>query len=106
MSVWLRYYANRMQLVRSLGLMELDERGRWIDRPLDEILASLLTQGDCEPSGLPPSIPREYWQLTEPSPEPGRPRRSPSDRGPVDLPIRSVPGQDDLELLPPVVPSP
>ena len=34
MSVWLNYYATRMQLMRELGLMQLDEEGRWIDTPL------------------------------------------------------------------------
>ncbi len=34
MSVWLNYYATRMQLMRKLGLMQLDEQGRWIDTPL------------------------------------------------------------------------
>ncbi len=36
MSVWLNYYATRMLLYRELGIMELDDRGIWIDRPLDE----------------------------------------------------------------------
>ena len=36
MSVWLRHYATRMQLMLELGIMQLDERGLWIDRPLGE----------------------------------------------------------------------
>ena len=39
MSVWLNHYAVRMVLMRDLGLMELDEQGLWIDRPLSEVLA-------------------------------------------------------------------
>jgi hypothetical protein len=52
MSVWLNYYATRMTLVRDLGLMQLDENGLWIDRPLDDSLR--LDDDDCE---LPPAIP-------------------------------------------------
>jgi hypothetical protein len=61
MSVWLNYYAGRMQLMRDLGVMQLDEEGQWIDRPLDELLASL----NCEPEALPPAVPHEWWETLE-----------------------------------------
>jgi len=57
MSVWLNYYARRMTLMRDLGIMEIDETGRWIDRPLGEVLA----QTPEEPP-LPPPLPAEWLQ--------------------------------------------
>ncbi len=100
MSVWLRYYANRIQLTRDLGLMELDEQGRWTDRPLDDILADIRTQGSCEPTELPPSIPSDYWQLAEPLPEPDGSEPIPPGQGTVDPPLQATPEEDQLERLP------
>lgn len=100
MSVWLRYYAYRMQLMRDLGVMELDEQGRWIDRPLDEILADIRSQGRCRPTELPPSIPTEYWQLTEPLPDPNNPEQLPPGQASVDQPPQAAPPEDQLERLP------
>ena len=34
MSVWLNYYAARMRLSRDLGVMELDDRGMWIEKSI------------------------------------------------------------------------
>ncbi len=69
MSVWLNYYSERMQLVRDLGIMELDDEGRWIDRPLAETLEQLT----AEPIHLPPPIPGQWWQLADPNhPYPGQ----------------------------------
>ena len=68
MSVWLRYYANRMTLMQSLGMMELDEEGRWVDRPLQEFLprsgrkTSVIT-------GTAPGDSHDYWRLTQPGGE-------------------------------------
>lgn len=53
MSVWLNHYANRMILDRDLGTMELDERGRWIDRQ-ETWPAAPVETGDLE---LPPPVP-------------------------------------------------
>ena len=61
MSVWLNYYSERMQLMRDLGIMQLDEFGRWIDRPFSEVL---LDANDACPA-LPPSIPGEWWNLPD-----------------------------------------
>jgi hypothetical protein len=104
MSVWLRYYSNRIQLVRTLGIMELDEQGRWIDRPIDEMLADLGARGYCGPIELPPAIPNEYWQLTDPTIEQDGQMQPPSGQEPDDIP--SVPGEDRIEYLPPVDPVP
>ena len=66
MSVWLQFYSSRMQLMRSLGVMELDEQGRWIDLSMDEVLLGLHAEGAAEPVELPPPIPGEFWELVEP----------------------------------------
>lgn len=87
MSVWLNHYATRMTLMRDLGLMQLDENGLWIDRPLDEVLAEVRAAGGagCE---LPPEVPAEWFRdanvdpdqlpppgegVTPPAPDEGNP---------------------------------
>ena len=52
MSVWLNHYATRMVLERDLGIMQLDESGRWIDRA-----GQLPTPSDIEELELPPPVP-------------------------------------------------
>jgi hypothetical protein len=57
MSVWLNHYSARMGLMRELGLMEIDDRGIWIDRPLEELMPGVdLTA----PEPLPPEIPQAW----------------------------------------------
>jgi outer membrane protein TolC len=60
MSVWLNYYATRMRLVRDMGIMMLDNEGRWIDQsfsgPDDE---------GAEELDLPPTVPTEWYELLE-----------------------------------------
>ncbi len=56
MSVWLNYYAERMRLTRELGIMQLDNEGRWIDMPLEVALGASVD--DLYP--LPPSAPEEW----------------------------------------------
>jgi len=58
MSVWLNYYATRMQLMRELGLMQLDEQGRWIDTPL-----TLPDRPSPEEVAPPPAVPVAWMQL-------------------------------------------
>lgn len=56
MSVWLNYQANRMTLMRDLGIMMIDERGMWVDWPLNRILNA---QPESEEIPLPPPVPEE-----------------------------------------------
>jgi len=56
-SVVLNHLQNRMMLYRELGIMELDDCGMWIDKPLNE--ADWLTE---EQSPLPPAVPVEWMQ--------------------------------------------
>lgn len=55
MSVWLNHYANRMRLVREMGIMALDENGAWIDLPIPDLVSDPL-----EELPLPPPVP-EVW---------------------------------------------
>jgi hypothetical protein len=67
MSVWLNYYAVRMQLLRELGIMQIDERGMWVDRPLGE--AERATEEELP---LPPPMPEDVLrQLDVPPLAPG-----------------------------------
>lgn len=66
MSVWLNYYASRMRLMRDLGIMSLDEEGRWVDEAIpgsDEI------HSDLEELPLPPTIPVDWVELIKYLPE-------------------------------------
>ncbi|MCH7686803.1 MAG: hypothetical protein IH899_09005, partial [Planctomycetes bacterium] len=57
MSVWLNHYAVRMELMRDLGLMQLDENNLWIDIPLEEAIRA---RPEDEP--LPPEVTDEWMQ--------------------------------------------
>jgi hypothetical protein len=55
MSVWLQHYDERVQLYQDLGVMRLDERGMWIDEPIDQSLAQLEQMYP-----LPPELPVDW----------------------------------------------
>jgi len=103
MSVWLNYYATRMQLMRELGLMQVDEQGRWIDTPLspDELPAP-------EELAPPPAVPIEwmdeaFWETGE---EPAAPRNQDTAARPaaLELPVRNDrPEQESSAKILPVV---
>jgi hypothetical protein len=58
MGVWLSYYAARMSLARELGIMTLDEQGRWIDYALPgSDMQDILEDEPSEPMPLPPPFP-------------------------------------------------
>lgn len=61
MSVWLNYYATRMQLERDMGIMELDDRGMWIEEPWE-----VLDDGQPEAYPLPPPVPEELLRKLNP----------------------------------------
>lgn len=60
MSVWLNYHAERMRLMRDLGVMEIDARGMWTDRPLVEIVVP-----PAEEVLTPPPIPPDWWKAAD-----------------------------------------
>jgi hypothetical protein len=73
MSVWINYLAERMTLMRELGIMVIDDRGMWVDIPLSEILCE---QPEPEVVPLPPPVPSDLMRTldsvapTDPLPEP------------------------------------
>jgi hypothetical protein len=60
MSVWLNYHATRMRLMRELGIIRLDERGLWIDEPLEAALRAAE-----EELPLPPPVPLEWMAVAD-----------------------------------------
>ena len=68
MSVWLNYYAGRMTLMRELGILQLDERGLWIDTPIE--LAVRMSPEECP---LPPDVPAQWYDLAPEGEHPGVP---------------------------------
>ena len=74
-SVWLDYYATRMRLAREMGVMELDDCGMWIDRPL-----TAAPQMTAEEAPLPPPLPKAFLEQIErvPAPPANEPTEPPS----------------------------
>jgi hypothetical protein len=97
LNAWLEYYAARMRLYRELGIMELDQAGRWIDRPIDDSVGGESAgSGDSEPEELPlpPQIPDDWMAFARDLPQ------SPSSPPTAKFDARAVhPGQ--LIRLPP-----
>jgi hypothetical protein len=83
MSVWLQYYSNRLETYVDLGIMRLDDRGVWIDEPLDQNLAALE-----EMYPLPPELPVEWLRIAGLDP----------NAAPVGLPTEGVPTLSDQAL--------
>ena len=69
MSVWLNYYAARMQLMRELGIMIVDDQGIWVDIPLSEA-----TRATAEELPAPPALPEQLWELPFPEDLPQPPQ--------------------------------
>lgn len=82
MSVWLQYYSNRLETYVDLGIMRLDDRGMWIDEPLDKNLAALE-----EMYPLPPELPVDWLRVGGMDPE----------AAPAALPNEGVPQLDQRE---------
>ena len=55
MSNWLQHYQQRMTMYNDLGIMRLDERGVWIDEPIDQGVAQLEQMYP-----LPPELPVDW----------------------------------------------
>ena len=80
LGVWLNYYAARMRLSRELGMMPLDEKGRWLNQSLPTSNSEAhINQPISLAENLPPGIPSEWQQIADrinsnrPSPAPNRP---------------------------------
>jgi len=81
MSVWLNYSAERMRLYRELGIMRLDDRGIWIDEPVEKTVA--------QREQFPPEVPGEWLSTIEMAAE------TPAD-GPAVKPKENI-STDPLE---------
>jgi hypothetical protein len=79
MSVWLNYLAERMGLYLDLGILRLDDRGLWIDEPLDNAPQSVVKK-----ESLPPEVPAAWLSSAEGSPPPARAARRSSADNPLE----------------------
>lgn len=91
MSVWLNYYAARLQLLREMGIMQIDEQGTWVDQPLGQI--DVL---GVEQAPLPPPMPEDLLRRLELAPEGPEPV-------PAEQPARPTPAVPPAGNLPPTV---
>ena len=83
MSVWLNYYESRMVLVRDIGIMQLDAEGRWIEKPIPEILQELENGSTGAPTAANlPEVPNAFWRLTQPPQAPTAAAQNPPQGNP------------------------
>ncbi|RMF44055.1 MAG: hypothetical protein D6753_03525 [Planctomycetota bacterium] len=61
LSAWLDYYAARLRLYREMGVLQLDEQGKWIDTPLQSA-APAVGAGSDDAEYLPPPLPIEVTE--------------------------------------------
>jgi outer membrane protein TolC len=66
LAAWLNYYAARLRLYRELGVMQLDEDGRWIELPLDGLNDAFPVDGEGD-DGLPPMVPPALYEAARQS---------------------------------------
>ncbi len=72
LAVWLDYYATRMRLYRELGIMVLDEEGRWVEFPIGRGRPESLPSVQQTPSvnaALPSGLPARPSNLGIPQPD-------------------------------------
>ena len=88
LGAWLNYYAAKMRLDRELGIMLLDDEGRWIEGPPPSTSPDEALDGedpDLEVLPPPPAIPAEWIELVrflpqDPNAPPPVVAESPEDR--------------------------
>lgn len=100
MSVWLNHYATRMSLLRDMGVMRIDDQGRWVDLPLDQLLAEA-----TQPCEIPPEVPMEWLRDAGIAPEdvatpPAEPA-APSSEGGAKIRMLPPPATPALPIPPP-----
>jgi hypothetical protein len=78
MTVWWDYYATRMRLAYAMGIMQLDEEGRWVEQPL-----STAARLKADEAPLPPAAPDGLLEQLEqvPAPPPETQAEAPSATG-------------------------
>lgn len=61
LAAWLNYYAAKLRLYRELGVMKLDEDGRWIETPLEDLGVSVPLNSEGN-DALPPMVPPALYE--------------------------------------------
>jgi hypothetical protein len=86
-SVWINYHADRMRLLRELGLLQIDQDGVWIEETIENAV-----RRSTEQDPLPPEVPAEWYQRSqEPMPtEPPMPTSPPPAASPAAPPVTAV----------------
>lgn len=93
LAAWLSYYASRMRLARELGIMDLDDEGRWMEDLAPESYQRL-DANDAEPLeatlGLPPALDlNDPWLRDQLGPVEGFGNHSPN--APIQGPTQNGP---------------
>jgi hypothetical protein len=57
-SIWINFWADRMRLLRELGLLQIDDGGVWIEESIDEALR----RSGSQQEPLPPDVPAQWLQ--------------------------------------------
>jgi outer membrane protein TolC len=83
-SIWINYWADRMRLLREMGLMQTDETGVWIE----ESIADAVRRSGHQDEPLPPDVPAHWLQEGAEPPPTAAPVQSP-----VQTPATSPPAQ-------------
>ncbi len=83
-SIWINFWADRMRILRELGLMQTDDTGVWIEESIED---ALRRSGQQE-EPVPPEVPAKWLQDATSPPAALPPAPTPS---PVPTPTR-VPG--------------
>ena len=83
-SIWINFWADRMRLLRELGLMQTDDTGVWIEESIED---AVRRSGQQE-EPVPPEVPAKWLQDAPSPPAALPPAPTPS---PVPTPTR-VPG--------------
>jgi hypothetical protein len=114
-SIWINFWADRMRLLRELGLMQIDDTGVWVEESIEDAVHRAGFQPEAQmppdvpaqwlrdPEGRPPVPPSPPSPLTNPNP-PGAPAAAamPGIKAPAtSLPAPTTEGQP---LLPPSSP--
>jgi hypothetical protein len=93
-SIWINFWADRMRLLRELGLMQTDETGVWIE----ESIAEAVRRSGQQDEPIPPEVPAQWLQETPSSPAalPPTPTTSPAQSpaaAPTTMPGPAEPGR-------------
>jgi hypothetical protein len=72
-SIWINFWADRMRLLRELGLMQIDDTGVWIEESVEDAVRRAGFQADMP---MPPEVPAQWLRdgnQKSPGPPPAPP---------------------------------